>query len=121
MKSVKIVKKPWGREVWYALGPSYLGKIIEINGGHRLSLQFHKIKHETIFTLKGKFLLQLGAKKKVMREGSTQVIPPNTVHRFEAPYGKVVLLEVSTPEVDDIVRLEDDYGRKVHDRRKKPR
>ena len=118
---VEVHEKPWGRELWYAVAPGYLGKIIEIDKGHRLSLQFHKVKHETVYTLKGRFFLQLGTEKRVMNQGSVAVIPPGTVHRFEARYGKVVLLEVSTPEAEDVVRLADDYGRQVTDRRKKPR
>ena len=121
MKRPKIVKKPWGRELWYALGPSYLGKIIEIEKGKRLSLQFHRVKHETVYAFKGDFLIQLGTKRRRVREGEVVAIPPNTVHRFEAAYGRVVLLEASSPEHEDVVRLSDDYGRKTVERRRKPR
>ena len=108
---VKVVKKPWGREIWYAQHKKYVGKILIIEKGKRLSRQYHKVKHETLYTLKGRFLLRLGGKRKVMKAGMAFDIPPKTVHRFEAPYGRVTLLEVSTPEVWDIVRLADDYGR----------
>lgn len=108
---VTIVEKPWGREIWYAQAKRYVGKILFINKGHRLSRQYHKVKHETIYTLKGKFLLELNGKKSVRGPGSVAVIPPRAVHRFEARYGAVTLLEVSTPEVWDVVRLSDDYGR----------
>ena len=111
MKSVKVVQKPWGREIWYAHNPRYVGKILVINKGHRLSLQYHKVKHETLYALKGRFLLQLGKRRRVVRPGTAFAIPPKTVHRFEARYGPVTLLEVSTPEVWDVVRLSDDYGR----------
>lgn len=112
MRGVKVVEKPWGREIWYARSPRYVGKILIINKGHRLSRQYHKIKHETLYALKGRFLLELGRRKKVVGPGSAFVIPPGMVHRFEARYGPVTLLEVSTPEVWDVVRLSDDYGRK---------
>lgn len=110
-KGVKTVQKPWGREIWYAHSPKYVGKIIIINKGHRLSRQYHDVKHETVYALKGDYFLELDGKKKVQREGSTIVIPPKSVHRFEARYGRVTLLEVSTGAVKDLVRLEDDYGR----------
>jgi len=108
---VKTVKKPWGHEIWYAQAPKYVGKILVINKGHRLSRQYHKVKHETIYTLKGKFFLELNGKKSIQRAGSVVVIPPKSIHRFEARYGRVTLLEVSTPEVWDVVRLSDDYNR----------
>ena len=108
---VRVVKKPWGREMIFALTRQYAGKILIIEKGKRLSSQYHKVKHETLYTLKGRFLLRLGGKRKVMKAGMAFDIPPKTVHRFEAPYGRVTLLEVSTPEVWDIVRLADDYGR----------
>ncbi len=109
--SVKIVKKPWGHEIWYAQAPKYVGKILTINKGHRLSRQYHNVKHETIYTLKGRWLLELGGKTLVQKPGMAVAIPPKTVHRFCAPYGRVTILEASTPEVEDVVRLSDDYGR----------
>lgn len=109
---VKIVKKPWGREVWYAVTPKYVGKILEIRKGHRLSLQYHRKKHESLFVLKGSFRLTLGRKSRRVGAGAAFTVRPRTRHRFEARYGPVTLLEVSTPQVHDIVRLEDDYGRK---------
>ncbi|MBI4375809.1 MAG: cupin domain-containing protein [Elusimicrobia bacterium] len=108
---IKVVKKPWGREIWYALHSSYVGKILVIEKGKRLSRQYHKVKHETIYALKGDFHLELGRWKGRQRQGSAAVIPPGTVHRFEARYSRVTLLEVSTPQLQDVVRLSDDYGR----------
>lgn len=108
---VKVVLKPWGREIWYAQAPRYVGKILVIEKGRRLSLQYHRVKHETLYTLKGRWLLELKGRRSIQRPGSAFVVPPRTRHRFSAPYGTVTLLEVSTPEVHDIVRLEDDYGR----------
>lgn len=113
MKSPKIVEKPWGRELWYAQTKYYVGKVLIINRDHRLSRQYHQFKHETIYTLKGKLRIEIDGKKNVLKEGNSFDIPPNTVHRFEAPFGRVTLLEVSTPQVLDIVRLSDDYGRKT--------
>ena len=110
-RKVKVVKKPWGREVWYARHTSYVGKILILNKGHRLSRQYHTVKHETLYVLEGRLLLELGRTKKTAGPGSAFAIPPRTVHRFSAPHGQVTLLEVSTPEVEDIVRLDDDYGR----------
>ena len=108
---VKTVPKPWGHETWYASGRHYAGKILEIKRGHRLSLQYHRVKHETIYVLKGRFVLRLGEKDHVIGPGIAVEIRPGTKHRFEARFGSVTLLEVSTPQLRDIVRLEDDYGR----------
>ncbi|MFA5779121.1 MAG: cupin [Elusimicrobiota bacterium] len=108
---MKIVKKPWGKETWFALTKKYVGKILFIKKGHRLSKQYHKVKHETIYTLKGKYVMELRTGKKIMNENSVIVIPPKKIHRMYAKFCDVTLLEVSTPEVRDVVRLEDDYGR----------
>jgi mannose-6-phosphate isomerase-like protein (cupin superfamily) len=82
-----------------------------IEKGHRLSLQYHKKKHETVYTLRGRWRLVLGNAASVQRPGCVTVIPPGTVHRFESPFGRTTLLEVSTPEAWDVVRLADDYKR----------
>ena len=95
----------------YAYNSMYLGKIITIEKGNRLSKQFHRFKNETVFVLKGRFALEHGRKRAIMRPGEAFEIPPRTVHRFAAPYGRVTLLEVSTKQAHDVVRLEDDYGR----------
>ena len=108
---MKKVNKPWGWEVWFAHAPKYVGKIIFIKKNHRLSKQFHRVKHETIYTDKGRWLLEINGRKRKMKPGDFAVIPPRMVHRFCAPYQDVRLLEVSTPQVEDVVRLEDDYGR----------
>ncbi len=108
---VEVVAKPWGRELIYARHRRYVGKIIVVERGHRLSLQFHERKHETIYCLRGRFRLRLGRRSILMRPGMAQAIAPGTIHRFEARYGRATILEVSTPELDDVVRLQDDYGR----------
>lgn len=108
---MKKIKKPWGWELWFAHTSKYVGKIIFIKKGHRLSRQYHRYKHETVYAEEGTWVLQIGRRQKRMRPGCAAVIPPRTIHRFTAPYQNVRLLEVSTPQVNDVVRLEDDYGR----------
>ncbi|OGR89152.1 MAG: hypothetical protein A2992_09805 [Elusimicrobia bacterium RIFCSPLOWO2_01_FULL_59_12] len=108
---MKKVMKPWGWEQWFAQTRHYVGKIIFIRKKHRLSKQVHRVKHETIYTDRGRWVLEIRGRKRRMKPGSVAVIPPGTVHRFTAPYQDVRLLEVSTPQVTDVIRLEDDYGR----------
>jgi len=108
---VRVVKKPWGREMIFAHTRKYAGKLLVIEKGRRLSLQYHRRKHESLFVLKGKLTLRLGRATRLARPGDAFAVPPGTVHRFEARHGRVTLLEVSTPELDDVVRLSDDYGR----------
>jgi len=111
MNKPKRVEKPWGYELWWAHAKRYVGKLIVINKGERLSLQYHKKKHETIYILRGRLRLRFGRRQLSLAPGSSMPIPPRTVHRFEAPFGRVTLLEASTPEVWDVVRLQDDYHR----------
>lgn len=106
----KIVEKPWGREIWYAHTDKYAGKVLEVKAGHRLSLQMHRIKEETLYLLKGKVKLTYGEDTYQWEPGHYIDIPPETVHRFEAIEDSV-LLEVSTPHLEDVVRLQDDYKR----------
>ena len=106
----KIVDKPWGREVWYAHTERYAGKILEVTAGHLLSLQKHRIKHETLFLLSGLVRFTLEDETFEWSPGEAVEIPADTVHRVEALEDSVIL-EVSTPELDDVVRLEDRYGR----------
>jgi mannose-1-phosphate guanylyltransferase/mannose-6-phosphate isomerase len=104
------VEKPWGREVWWAHSRAYVGKRIEVASGHALSLQLHRRKHETLYFLEGEVRLRLGEEVQRMGPGDVAVVPPGTVHRIEA-LTDAVIFEVSTPEVEDVVRLEDRYGR----------
>ena len=106
----EIVEKPWGREVWYAHTDRYAGKILEVDEGHILSLQKHEVKHETLFLQAGRMRFTLGEAVFEWLPGEVVSIPPDTVHRMEALEDSVIL-EVSTPELDDVVRLEDRYGR----------
>lgn len=108
---MKIVEKPWGREIWFAQEKKYVGKLLIIKKGHRLSKQYHKVKHETLYTDKGKYIMEINGRKRLVKEGEAVVVKPKTVHRMFAKYGDIKLIEVSTPEVWDVVRLEDDYGR----------
>lgn len=111
---MRIVKKPWGKELWYANNPDnagYVGKIIEVKKGHRLSLQYHRIKHETIYILSGTPNVFLGNKHIRMHPGDAAVIKPKVIHRIEADKNNVIFAEVSTGEVEDVVRLQDDYNR----------
>jgi quercetin dioxygenase-like cupin family protein len=114
---MKIVKKPWGEEIWIAYDNGrYAGKILKIKKGHRLSLQYHKKKHETLYLHKGKLYFTLedekgNLKKWLMKKNETVVVEPGKKHRMEAN-SDVEIFEFSSPELDDVVRIEDDYGRK---------
>lgn len=106
----RIVAKPWGREIWWAMAPSYAAKRLEVRAGHALSLQYHERKHETLYFLEGVVRLRLGTGERTVTVGDVAVIPPGTIHRMEALTDAIVF-EVSTPDLDDVVRLEDRYGR----------
>ena len=114
-----IVDKPWGHEHIWAKAEKYVGKLLYIKEGQRLSLQYHRKKEETIYVLEGilELVLDEGSRRDrqsiILQSGDTFHIKPLTVHRFAATQGTdVKLMEVSTPELDDIVRIEDDYSRK---------
>jgi mannose-6-phosphate isomerase-like protein (cupin superfamily) len=112
---MKRVDKPWGHEVWFAQTDRYVGKILVIEAGKRLSLQYHEQKDESFYVQEGVLRLTLETDGELTVEdlapGQARHIPPGTRHRFEAPDQRCVLCEVSTPEVEDVVRLEDDFGR----------
>jgi mannose-6-phosphate isomerase-like protein (cupin superfamily) len=125
----KIVEKPWGREVWYADQSAYAGKVLEVKQGRRLSLQYHERKTETLYLLSGKVLLTFrpiasgetpsaslvtAADQRVWLPGQALHVPVRTIHRFEALEDSV-LLEVSTPDLTDVVRLQDDFSRPARD------
>lgn len=114
-KQPRIVEKPWGRETIYAETGRYVGKILFIAQGHRLSLQYHQRKSETMYLLRGHVRLTLGSSTNDLREidlrvGETIDLPTGTVHRVYAVDDSEIL-ETSTPELDDRVRISDDYGR----------
>jgi mannose-6-phosphate isomerase-like protein (cupin superfamily) len=109
---VERVDKPWGYELRFVHTPRYAGKVLVIRAGHQLSLQHHERKDEAFFVQSGTLELVLGHEQRVERlaAGESRHITPRTVHRFRA-VTDCVLFEVSTPELDDVVRHEDDYGR----------
>jgi len=102
--------KPWGTEIWFAQTDAYLGKILEVEAGRRLSLQRHHHKQETLMLLEGEGILELDGRTYRWLPGRAVQIDPGQVHRFTA-VTRMVLLEVSTNFPDDVERLEDDYGR----------
>lgn len=108
------VEKPWGHELIWARTDRYVGKILHIEAGHVLSLQYHHKKDETIHVLTGEIILrvQQGGTliERRMEAGQSFHIPPTLTHQFEAVVTSDVL-EASTPEIDDVVRLQDRYGR----------
>lgn len=112
----KFIKKPWGSEILWAVCNHYAGKILFIEKGSRLSRQYHKVKEETIFVLEGSLLLEIGYNQDnketlFLEEGDNYHITPGTVHRFCAHKCDVKLVEVSTTQLDDVVRISDDFGR----------
>ena len=112
----KKINKPWGHEIIWSHCNKFVGKILYINKGHKLSRQYHEEKEETILVLSGKLSLEIGIpdeefEKIILKKGESFHVTPGTVHRFCAEQEDVELAEVSTPELDDVVRLEDDYSR----------
>jgi mannose-6-phosphate isomerase len=104
------VEKPWGYELRWAITDRYLGKILHVNRGEALSLQFHERKDETIMLTSGALDLELDGTVHRLAPGQTAHITPGTRHRMTA-VEDCDIFEVSTPEIDDVVRLEDRYGR----------
>jgi len=111
------VDKPWGYEIWWARTDRYVGKILHLNKGESLSLQFHRVKDETIRLQSGRLLFETGAqgeqgslRRLEMAPGDVVHITPGMLHRMTG-IEDCDILEVSTPELDDVVRLEDRYGR----------
>lgn len=114
----EIVDKPWGRERILEVNSGYCVKILEVDPGQRLSLQYHVYKRETMYCLYGTGTLELhdpttGMKGRMtLLPGRYYTIEPGMIHRlYTAPTSPVAVLEASTPELDDVERLEDDYGR----------
>ena len=115
MTKIQIKEKPWGREIWFAHTEKYAGKILEVKKGHRLSLQYHEKKMETQYVLEGKVKFTCGKDKnhleeRILSAGDKVDIFPYTIHRVEA-LEDAKIFEVSSPELDDVVKLADDYGR----------
>ena len=110
----KRVDKPWGYEIHWAVTDRYVGKILHIEAGHVLSLQYHERKDESIYVLSGEIVVRLEQGdtliERRLAQGETLHIQPLTVHQFEAVVTSDVL-EASTPELDDVIRIKDRYGR----------
>jgi quercetin dioxygenase-like cupin family protein len=108
------VEKPWGYELHWAVTDRYVGKILHVRAGHALSLQYHNKKDETIYLFSGKLLFEVERDGRLtgqeMSPGDAFHVTPKTVHRMTA-IEDCDVLEVSTPELDDVVRLQDRYGR----------
>ena len=117
MSETTRVEKPWGYELHWAKTNRYVGKLIHVNAGHALSLQYHNQKDETIFLWSGRMMFEIAPDGKdepvteyEMKPGEAVHIIPKTVHRMTA-ITDCDIFEVSTPELDDVVRLQDRYGR----------
>jgi len=113
--AARRVDKPWGHELIWAHTEHYVGKVLVIEAGKRLSLQRHRVKDESIFVTAGRLRLYLEDAEGTVRveelgAGEHRHVPTGRIHRYEA-IERTELMEVSTPELDDVVRLEDDFGR----------
>jgi mannose-6-phosphate isomerase len=110
------VEKPWGYELIWAETEAYVGKVLFVKAGESLSLQFHRVKDESWLVQSGRARLELGSTgnavldEEIIATGATFRFRPGTVHRVTA-IEDTTIVEVSTPELDDVVRLEDRYGR----------
>jgi mannose-6-phosphate isomerase len=113
---VERIDKPWGYELLWALSEHYAGKLLFVRAGQQLSLQFHRQKDESWYFLEGRAQIELAAagekatSREIVTSGAAFRLTPGTVHRVEA-LEDTTILEVSTPHLDDVVRLEDVYGR----------
>ncbi|MEO8276411.1 MAG: cupin domain-containing protein [Thermoanaerobaculia bacterium] len=114
-KAVSRIEKPWGHELIFAHTENYVGKLLHIEPGEALSLQFHHRKDETFFVVRGEIELQVEEQGVMvpqrLAEGESYHVTPGTKHRMVAGTEGCDLFEVSTSELDDVVRLEDRYGR----------
>lgn len=109
------VRKPWGYEIWWAVTENYVGKILHVDEGHELSLQYHEVKDETSYVLSGRLLLKQGEtadtlSERIVGPGDSWRNAPGTIHTIKALEDADVV-EVSTPHLEDVVRLRDHYGR----------
>jgi len=111
---VRTVQKPWGHETIWASTDLYVGKILHVKAGHSLSVQYHNVKDETVYLLSGQLIYRIWENDKPkdvdLKIGEAFRITPGTIHQMEA-VTDCDILEVSTPHLDDVVRLKDRYGR----------
>ena len=115
LKKVERVEKPWGYELIFAHTDDYVGKILHVNAGEALSLQYHEVKDETLYLSAGsmELIVQEGEEmvSRTLTDGDSYHIPPFTKHRMIGGPEGCDILEVSTPHLKDVVRIEDRYGR----------
>ena len=112
---MKIIQKPWGQEELIEVNENYMLKKLTMKKGHRCSLQYHNHKKETIYVLHGKLKIFTGLSKekltsKIYNANDTITLMPGTIHRMEG-LEESTYLEASTPHIEDVVRIEDDYNR----------
>ena len=113
---LKVIEKPWGKEEVIEINDKYMVKRLTMHDGHQCSIQYHEKKRETIYALSGNLTILIGdsvetLKPIVLAPGESYTIEPFQVHRMTAIGNDAVYLESSTPEMEDVVRLKDDYGR----------
>jgi mannose-6-phosphate isomerase len=111
-----IIEKPWGKEEIIEINDHYMVKKLTMWKGHRCSLQYHNHKQETIYVLSGQLRIYTGSSEKLLSSkiytsNETITLPPGTIHRMEG-VEDCIYLEASTPQTEDVVRIEDDYNRK---------
>jgi len=116
VRAATKTEKPWGYELLWALTDRYAGKILHVRAGKRLSRQFHHSKDEYQYVLRGEVVVEIGGgasfERVMLYPGESVHIPAGTIHRLTA-VTDADILEASTPELDDVVRIEDDYGRTI--------
>ncbi len=112
--TITHVPKPWGHETIWARTDAYVGKILHIKAGHALSVQYHNVKDETVYLLSGELIYRIWEHDEPrdveLRLGEAFHVTPGTIHQMEA-VTDCDIIEVSTPHLDDVVRLKDRYGR----------
>lgn len=113
---VRVVPKPWGREDWLVVGERIAMKRLIVGAGKRFSLQYHERKEEAWLIVRGRARVRLGERTVEVAPGAVIHVRPGTVHRVEG-LEETEFIEVSTPELDDVVRLDDDFGRPERDAR----
>ena len=116
-KEIKVIQKPWGQEELLEVNDRYMVKRLTMKQGKRCSLQYHNKKRETIYVLEGKLKIIRGINESSLQEriysaGESVTIEPGTIHRMEG-LTRTIYLEASTPDVDDVIRLQDDFGRGI--------
>ena len=113
-QDIARIEKPWGYELIFGRTAKYVGKVLHINAGQSLSLQYHEVKDETLYLISGRISLLLRSDDEeclvTMQVGESYHIPPLLIHQIEALEDSDVI-EVSTPELHDVIRLQDRYGR----------